>query len=308
MNGNLKNILIVGGLGYLGGRIVKYLCDQKYQVKVTTRKQPSEYPENVPVNCNIYTTNYDSTQELCELLSDVDCIIHLAGPDAHTHFINAESLINAHVVLTEKLLHASRQCLVSKFIYLSTIHVYGSNLKGIINEETKPLPEEPFSKAHYEAENIILSNKDNISKVILRCANTFGAPYFDNEKCWKLVVNNFYKNAIETGVITVKSPHTHRTFYPVSLLCKQIEGLIINDNFDGVFNVGEKESISMMEMAQRLKLTVNKNSNGKCKIDIINSNATDIEKPFVLKSKLKNISAIDLNQTYQIDITEFDNN
>ncbi len=304
----MKNILIIGGLGYLGGRIAKHLSEQNYKVYITTRKQSCDYPDNVPTNCEVLTTDYSSYSDLNKLMNGIDCVIHLAGPDAHTHFINAESLINAHVDLTEKLLHASRQCLVSKFIYLSTIHVYGSNLKGIINEETKPLPEEPFSKAHYEAENIILSNKDNISKVILRCANTFGAPYFDNEKCWKLVVNNFYKNAIETGVITVKSPHTHRTFYPVSLLCKQIEGLIINDNFDGVFNVGEKESISMMEMAQRLKLTVNNNSNGNCKIDIINSNATDIEKPFVLKSKLKNISAIDLNQTYQIDITEFDNN
>jgi len=273
----LKNILIVGGLGYIGGRIVNHLCDKGKHVKVTTRKQPNEYPDNVPLNCEVFTTDYSSTQEIYDFLEGIDCVIHLAGPDAHTPYDDEESLIKSHVELTEKLIHASRQCFVSKFIYFSTIHIYGNNLKGIVTEETEPDPQYPFSKSHHEAEKIILSERYDMNKIILRCGNVYGAPLFDNEKCWNLAANNFYKNAVENNVIIVNSPNVHRTFISLAQLCNIIEELIINDSYDGVFNVGERESISMLEMANRVQLYVNKNSDLNCILDytlgLMHSNA-----------------------------------
>ena len=44
----LKNILIIGGLGYLGGRMAKYLSDNGYLVRITTRKSENDFPGNIP--------------------------------------------------------------------------------------------------------------------------------------------------------------------------------------------------------------------------------------------------------------------
>ena len=39
----MKNILLIGGLGYLGGRMTKYFSDIGYRVLITTRKQETEF-------------------------------------------------------------------------------------------------------------------------------------------------------------------------------------------------------------------------------------------------------------------------
>ena len=46
----LKKILIIGGLGYLGGRVAKYFSDNDYFVRITTRKSENDFPRNIPKN------------------------------------------------------------------------------------------------------------------------------------------------------------------------------------------------------------------------------------------------------------------
>jgi len=304
----MKNILVIGGLGYLGGRIVKHLCDHSYKVYITTRKQSCDYPDNVPTNCEVITTDYSSYSDLNKLMNGIDCVIHLAGPDAHTPFNNANELIKSHIDLTERLVTISSQNSVSKFIYFSTIHVYGNNLKGIVSEETEPDPQYPFSKSHFEAEKIILPENCDMNKIILRCGNVYGAPYFKNEKCWNLAVNQFYKNAIEKGVIIVNSPNVHRSFMSLNQSCNVIEELVLNDSYEGIYNVGEKESISMLDMAKRVQLSLNNNSDASCKIDTPKDLPSISEKSFIFNSIFNNTSLNKMIQKNQIDIRDFGHN
>ena len=55
-----------------------------------------------------------------------------------------------------------------------------------------------FGEAHLAAEKILSPQADNVSVIIIRCSNSFGIPYFENEKCWKLVVNDLCKSAFQS--------------------------------------------------------------------------------------------------------------
>ena len=83
----LKNILIAGGLGYLGGRMAKYFSDNGYSVLIATRKDEKNFPNNIPMNAQVIQMDYKSDKQLNEAMKGIDTLIHLAGPDAHTMLI-----------------------------------------------------------------------------------------------------------------------------------------------------------------------------------------------------------------------------
>ena len=60
----MKNILITGGLGYLGGRMAKYFSDNGYSVLITTRKSENDFPGNIPVNISFIFQQFMFMEEI----------------------------------------------------------------------------------------------------------------------------------------------------------------------------------------------------------------------------------------------------
>ena len=263
----MKNILIIGGLGYLGGRLTKYTCDLGYNVRVSTRKKSKDFPKTIPINCEVIQVDYAKKVQLDKIMSGIDCAIDLVGPDSHTVYDDSKGLINDHLELTKSLFHAAEKNLVSKFIYFSTIHVYGRNLTGMVTGKTLPIPNNTFARAHFGAESILKSQNVEMQKIIIRCSNTYGFPYFENEKCWDLVVNQFCKMAMDDGRIIVNSPNEHRNFIPITEVCKKVEALIMAKKNNMTINMGDFKSVPIIHMAKKIKLYLNQYSIINCVID-----------------------------------------
>ena len=117
MGKSLKNILIVGGLGYLGGRVTKYFSDNGYSVRITTRISENDFPENIPANISVMQLDYSSEGQLNKAMKGIDTLIHLAGPDAHTNFEDSDILIKWHVDLTKRLFKSAQRNNIKHFIY-----------------------------------------------------------------------------------------------------------------------------------------------------------------------------------------------
>ena len=56
----MKNILLIGGFGYLGGRIAKFLSDNNYLVKLTTQKLTKTKHQKYHRNIIVVPLSYDS--------------------------------------------------------------------------------------------------------------------------------------------------------------------------------------------------------------------------------------------------------
>ena len=127
------NILITGGTGYLGGRLTSYLkrVDQN-KISVISRKKCAENS-----NVNFIKINWKINDQLSDACRDIDTIVHLAGMNSYDCNKNLNKAIATNVNNTINLLKIAEKCDVKQFIYLSTIHVYGANLSGTIDEKTK---------------------------------------------------------------------------------------------------------------------------------------------------------------------------
>ena len=286
----MNKVLITGGLGYLGGRIAKYLSDKGYAVIIATRKPENNIPKNMPYNAKVRQLDYNSDEQLNESMKGIDTLIHLAGPNIHSSSYDPENIIRYHVKLTERLLCAAKSNNLKKFIYLSTIHVYGKNLKDIVTEDTKPIPVHPFAEAHLAAEKILSAQADNVSVKIIRCSNSFGIPYFENEKCWKLIVNDLCKSAFQNGRLIINSSgQDYRDFISVGDVVQAIHYLLeLNDEkgiYD-IYNLGSSKTTRIIDIAKKIQIALKDEFDYDCPI-IKNkpSKEMDKQKHFILSTE-----------------------
>ena len=259
----MKKILIIGGLGYIGGRMANFLSQKGYIVRISTRKPQENWPFNLPLNTPIIQLDYRSSEQLNKAMNGIDVVIHLAGPDAHTNFENSNILIKKHLDLTRRLFHSADRNNVKYFIYFSTIHVYGNNLVDNVTEETKTSPIYPFAQAHLKAEEIIRSQVLTTKAIIIRCSNTFGVPHFENEKCWNLVINNLCKSAFEKGKLILKSSGgQYRDFISMENVINATYHLLelpVSDLSETLFNLGSSKTFKIIEMANNIKKILKNN-------------------------------------------------
>jgi UDP-glucose 4-epimerase len=286
----VNKVLITGGLGYLGGRIAKYFSDKDYAVILATRKPENKFPKNIPANTLVMQLDYSSDEQLNEAIKGIDTLIHLAGPNIHSSSYDPENIIRYHIKLTERLLRVAKSNNLNKLIYLSTIHVYGKNLKDLVTEDTKPNPVHHFAEAHLAAEKILTAQADNVSVKIIRCSNSFGIPYFENEKCWKLVVNNFCKSAFQNGGLIINSSgQDYRDFISVGDVAQAIHYLMELNNdkgIDDIYNLGSSRSTPIIEIAKKIQKALKDGFDYDCPI-IKNKPSNEMNKPkhFILSTE-----------------------
>ena len=267
----VNKVLITGGLGFLGGRIAKYFSDKGYAVILATRKPENKFPKNIPANTLVMQLDYSSDEQLNEAMKGIDTLIHLAGPNIHSSSYDPENIIRYHVKLTERLLWAAKSNHLKKLIYLSTIHVYGKNLKDMVTEKTKPIPVHPFAEAHLAAENILSAHSDNVSVIIVRCSNSFGAPFFENEKCWGLVVNDLCKSAFQNGRLIINSSgQSYRNFIAADDVARAIHHLLELNNKRGlhdIYNLGSSNTARIIDIAKKIQKELRDSFDYDCPIE-----------------------------------------
>jgi len=286
----VNKVLITGGLGYLGGRMAKYFSDKGYAVIIATRKPENNIPKTIPHNAKVMQLDYNSDEQLNKAMKEIDTLIHLAGPNIHSSSYDPENIIRYHVKLTERLLCAAKSNNLKKFIYLSTIHVYGKKLKNIVTEKTKPIPVHPFAKAHLAAEKILTAQADNVSVIIIRCSNSFGIPYFENKKCWKLIVNDLCNSAFQNGRLTIKSAgQDYRDFIAVEDIVRAIHYLLELNNkreIPDIYNLGSSNTVRIIDIARKIQKELKDSFDYDCPI-IKNKPSKEMDKPkhFILSTE-----------------------
>ena len=189
------NVLILGGSGYIGERLTELLISKKYNVSVATRKSRKILNPKINKLFEIDWNNLSSLRDACE---GNEIIINAAGASSKESEENYEEVINFSKIGTTNLIKAATMQSVKKIFYLSTAHVYSSQMTGKINENAKLKNNSPYALAHSIAEKITLEAqyKSIIETKVLRLANCFGAPVSINSNCWYILINEICKQAI----------------------------------------------------------------------------------------------------------------
>jgi UDP-glucose 4-epimerase len=247
-------VLITGGFGYLGGRLTQFLASQTaYEILLGSRQQ-TEPPEWFP-QAKVVQTRWGSLAGLEHICSAVDAVVHLAGMNAQNCATDSVAALEVNAVATARLLQAAVRQGAKRFIYISTAHVYGSPLTGVITEETCPVSLYPYAASHRAGEDVVraANQRGEIEGIVIRLSNTFGAPAHKDTNCWMLLVNDLCRQAVTTQRMVLRSSGLQRrNFVPLHDVCRAIDHLLhlpVQDLTRDVFNVGGDWSPLAWEMA-----------------------------------------------------------
>jgi UDP-glucose 4-epimerase len=277
-------ILITGGLGFIGGRLMEYLISNTdYNIIIATRGNASKYPL-VNNRVKLFKVNWLNSDSLINMCEDVDVIIHAAGMNAKDCFDNPIKADDFNGNSTKKLVDAAIIKRVKRIIYISTAHVYCSPLIGDISEKTIPINSHPYATSHILGENHILkANKAGfINGIVLRLSNSFGRPLRPDTDCWMLVINDLCKQIAVNNKITIKNNANQvRDFISISEVCKVINHFInikktdvIEDN---IYNVGTGKSRSIFEIGDLIKTIAQKIFNLNPSLELSNIQSSSHE-------------------------------
>ncbi len=256
-------VLIIGGFGFVGGRIGEYLLKAGHQIILGSREAKT-LPEGL-MQAKTVKVEWRSKSKIESICSNVDVIIHAAGMNAQDCAADPVAALNFNGLATEDLVKAAIRANVKKIIYISTAHVYGNPLIGRITEHTFPKNLHPYATSHLVGEKAVLEAnlKGDIMGIVLRLSNAFGAPMSKDVNCWMLLINDLCKQAVESGNLSLRSNGLQlRNFIGLTEVCRIVDFFTSNDlkreNL-GVFNIGSEHSkrvLDMTELIQNQCLTV----------------------------------------------------
>lgn len=248
-------VLLTGGFGNLGGRVASALhLSGNWNIRLASRTHtapPIWAPDAATVKLDLL--NRDDVELAC---SGVSAIIHLAALNdrqaaADPHL--AEAISGAG---TKLLTDAAARQGVDRFVFMSTTHVYGAQLQGIVTEKTPTVNTHPYATSHLSGEREVAKRHQggDFAGIVLRCANGFGVPMDPAVNIWHVLVNDLCNQVAVDGSMTLRSSGLQeRNFIPIADICSAILHFLHIDAHrvgDGLFNLGGPKSIAVLEMAQ----------------------------------------------------------
>jgi dTDP-glucose 4,6-dehydratase len=196
------NVLLTGGCGFIGSNLVRYLRRERPEWKIVNLDRLTyagnlenladleDDPQHVFVHGDI------ADRELVgELISrhQIGAVIHLAA-ESHVDrsILGPEIFVECNVLGTQRLLEASRQHGVDRFLMVSTDEVYGSlGPSGAFTESSPLRPSSPYSSSKASADLLALAYHHTfaLDVVVTRCSNNYGRYQFPEKLIPLMIVN-----------------------------------------------------------------------------------------------------------------------
>ena len=225
-------ILIVGGLGYLGSHCARFLSEQRgHEVRILTLFIPPYFREFAD---RFETVEADVTrpETLLGCCRACDVVLYLAALDKFVSARDPSQALRVSGSGTRALLEEARKSGVRRFVFFSTIHVYGVPRVAVLNEETPVNPIHDYSLSHYAGELYcrMFRERHDFPAVSLRLANGYGAPLHPDVDCWSIVIHDFCRSAVQEGRILLKSQGTQaRDFIPIPDILQALRLMVETD-------------------------------------------------------------------------------
>ncbi len=201
-----KKILIIGGAGYVGSVMTRYLLKRGYHVSVldnlmcgySALKELDNHPAY-----QFYRGDARNIQDLLTAMDDVDSVIHLAaivGDPACA--LDPRATIDINYETSKILVDACLHKKVNRLLFASSCSVYGASDDGSLLTETSPLnPVSLYAETRLRSEEAILNQAEApLAVTMFRLATVFGFSYRPR---FDLVVNILTARALIDGEISV---------------------------------------------------------------------------------------------------------
>jgi nucleoside-diphosphate-sugar epimerase len=173
----LPRLFVTGGSGFIGSRLARLALERGHDVTVVTAvNNPTERARCEALEkegINVLTAPLEDSFALARALVGHQVVIHLAAaqheaqaPESHFHQVNVEG--------TRRLLELAARAGVGRFVHGSTIGVYGSGARRILDEQSTLAPDNPYGRTKAVAETVVRAFEGTMEQCIVRISETYG--------------------------------------------------------------------------------------------------------------------------------------
>ena len=284
----MTRVLVTGAFGYIGARLSKHLVEKGYSITVLVRRhRKSEGDWLGSLEDEIIGDIRDEATLARAAKREFDAAIHLVSLDHHRSDAEPSEVASVNVVPTWNLLwHLTRRGL-GRFIYLSTVQVYGELPPQLVTEEFKQAPTNAYGLTHLLSEDIcnFYHRKTDTACINLRLSNSYGEPVFPDCDCWSLVVNDLCRMAFADGRIRLRSDGSpQRDFIHYSDVCRAVEQMVSVRTAEVAHNtchVASGRSLTMLELAHMIREVFDRRYRRAIDVSVANSDAGVAGNPYV---------------------------
>lgn len=242
-------VLVIGGGGYIGSKLIMELINNEFNVRCFDRFSSSETLSKLNKNIEIVIGDIRNIES--KNFFEIDTVIDLA---ALTKDLDGKEneIIEINKNARKKIIEISKTNGVSHYIRISSSNVYAGN-KSENSEKVIPNPQTLYAKINLELDNhAIALNTKKFTVTVLRLASIFG----DSLRMrWDQSINNMVKELCNNGKIEVRSKNSQRPFLHIDDVIRAIILVIESkENAAGeIFNVGSNDlNYSIGEIAKEI--------------------------------------------------------
>ena len=155
------NILVTGGSGFIGSRLVHDLLMEGHTVKIFDKVNSNNYPELVTIG------DVRDVSALTDVSKGMDVIYNLAAE--HADDVTPLSLYaDVNVGGADNVVSAVRANNIKHIVFTSSVAIYGLN-RGEPDESFEAKPFNEYGITKYEAEKIFLEweKEDTMNSLII---------------------------------------------------------------------------------------------------------------------------------------------
>ncbi len=255
-----KNIIVTGGLGFIGSNLIEFLIKKKYNVLNI---------DKVTYSSNFYNVkNFKASKKYKFIKCDIGnkkmkdilfrykpiCIFNLA---AETHvdrsIDNPESFIQSNIVSVYNLLEYFKlfsKKYKSRLIHISTDEVFGDILKGRASEKYSYKPSSPYAASKAASDHLVSSyiRTYKVPAIVTNCSNNYGP----NQHPEKLIPKLIY-NILNNRNLPIYGKGTNsREWIYVKDHCEALFKVFKSGKIGEFYNIGSNKNLSNLEVCKNL--------------------------------------------------------
>ena len=253
-------ILVTGGCGYTGTRLVQSLLAKGHEVIVIDTQWFGNYLKEAR---SLKVIKQDIRNFNEDFMDGVEVVVHLANI-ANDPSVDLDPVLSweVNVLCAMNLAEVSVRHGVRKFIYASSGSVYGVQDADKVDESLALVPISVYNKTKMIAERVLLSYSDKIDMYCVRPATVCGV---SPRQRLDVAVNILSSQALNTGRIKVFGGGQTRPNIHIEDLVSVYEHFMGSRAQPGIYNAGF-ENLTILEIAEFIKSVV------PCEIVKTNSN------------------------------------
>ena len=252
------NVLITGGAGYIGTELIASLAKDSSVKKIVVYDNLSRANYNLFIGRDKFRegkVHFEQgdildSRRLKKVLKGVDVVYHLAAK-VTTPFADQNPHLFEQVNHwgTAELVYAAETCDISRFIYLSSVSVYGAG-QHVEDVKTTLNPRTFYGISKMGGEQHVERLMGKFPTYIIRCGNVFG---YSKSMRFDAVINRFMFDANFKRRIQIHGDGTQsRAFIHIKDVTSLLSKIPATDLQPGTYNL-VKRNISINELVEQME-------------------------------------------------------